>query len=865
VSENTIQTSFASGELAPSLLARTDLAIYHTGLATCRNFFVDYRSGISSRTGTKYVIQCLKSATAVRLIGFSQSVTTTYVIEFGDRYCRFINNGAPVLESPFSITSINLSVASQAVIPGNNFNTGDVIFVTAPNGMPQINGRYLQVGTVGGGAVNLLTLAGVPLDTSAFTAYAGGGTASRVYTIVSPYAAADLALIKFVQSVSVLFITHPSYPPTTLTFLAPTNWVFASVVFGTTILAPTGLNAVQTMGTPTPTNPNNVNYSFVVTAIDANGQESLASAPFFLNAQVGAITLNAGTITYSWNASAGAIGYNLYAAELSFAGQVPAGAAYGFVGTCTGTSFVNSNITPDFTTTPPNTNNNPFAVNNNPGCVVFFQQRAYYASTTTKPATFWASQPGNFNNFNFSDPIQADDEITGTIVSTQLNSIRWMLPMPGGLIFGTGHGAFTLSTGQGANATLAVTPANATIVPQAYNGTSDVPPVIINEDILYVQAKGSIVRDLAYNIYAAIYTGTDVSIRSNHFFLGRQIVQWTYAEEPYKIVWAVRDDGILLSLTFVKEQQIIGWARHDTLGLYKSVASVQEGTVDATYEVVQRFIGGNTVQFIERMADRLFTYGAEDAWSVDAAIQSSLPTPAADITISGSTGSVTVLASTNVFSSASIGQVLRAGGGIISITTFVAANQIMGTVTKTIAQVIPNSGGIPVPFASGTWSIATPAKQFFGLDYLIGQTVSILADGGVVPPQVVANDGSITLASPATKVVAGLGYQCQMQTMPLDTGEPTIQGKRKKVAALNLKLVNTRGLKCGRTFNTLIPMKDMNISVSLNTPIALVTGDARIVMDPLWDVPGQLCIQLDDPLPATILGVIPEVVIGDTK
>ena len=92
----------------------------------------------------------------------------------------------------------------------------------------------------------------------------------------------------------------------------------------------------------------------------------------------------------------------------------------------------------------------------------------------------------------------------------------------------------------------------ATVMPQAYNGPSDVSPIVANEDILYIQAKGSIVRDLSYNIYAAIYTGTDISVRSNHLFFQHTLVQWAYAEEPFKIIWAVRDDGILLSLTYMK-------------------------------------------------------------------------------------------------------------------------------------------------------------------------------------------------------------------------------------------------------------------------------------------------------------------------
>jgi hypothetical protein len=65
------------------------------------------------------------------------------------------------------------------------------------------------------------------------------------------------------------------------------------------------------------------------------------------------------------------------------------------------------------------------------------------------------------------------------------------------------------------------------------------------------------------------------------------------------------------------------------------------------------------------------------------------------------------------------------------------------------------------------------------------------------------------------------------------------------------------------TFETVTPIKELNRVTSLNFPVKLVTADERIVMDPLWDVPGQICLQVDDPLPATVLGVIPEVVLGD--
>jgi hypothetical protein len=868
MSENVIQNSFSSGELAPSIYARTDIAAYRQGLAVCRNFFVDYRSGVSTRNGTEFVIQCFKSSTAIRPIGFSVSTSVTYVIEFGDRYCRFINNGAAVLEAPFSISSISSSAPAIVLAPGNNFNIGDWVFITGVVGMTAINNRYCQVISNSGGNVGLSDVNGNAIDSTIFGAYASGGTISRVYTIASPYAAADLSLLKFVQSVSQLYITHPNYPPQILSFISPTNWTFTPNTFGTTITAPTGGTGTFTAGGAAPTGAVTTWYGYVVTTVDKNGQESLPSAPIFFSGAFN-IAVAAGSVTLSWSAVAGAAFYNVYKTASSYnTNTIPTNAMYGFVGFSNSTSFVDSNISPDFASTPPATNNNPFASGNNPSCVTFFQQRAYFASTAVQLSTFWASQPGSFNNFNQRNPIQADDFLQGTIVSTQLNQIKHMLPMPGGLIMLTGRAAFTLSTGQGANATLAVTPLNATITPQAYTGASDITPIIVNEDILYVQAKASIVRDLSYNIYAAIYTGTDISVKSNHLFFQHTILYWAFAEEPFKVVWAVRDDGILLSLTFLKEQQIAGWARHDTQGLFTSVATVQEGTVDATYFVVQRRLpNGTFVQWIERQMERTFTYGAEDAWGVDAGEgnRSSLPTPNATLTISNSTGTVNITASTSVFNSASVGQVLRAGGGIISITGFTSATQITGTVTKAITQTIPNTS-FPVPFAPGAWSIATPSNQFFGFDYLIGQRVNVVADGSVFKNLLVAADGSISLPNNilATKVVGGLGFQAQAQTMPLDVGEPTAQGKRKKIAAMNMKFADSRGLKVGRTFNTVVPMKDLNNTVPFGQPIPLISGEGRVIPDALWDVPGQVCFQVDDPMPVTILGIIPEIVIGDT-
>src|SRR6185369_2006784 len=422
----------------------------------------------------------------------------------------------------------------------------------------------------------------------------------------------------------------------------------------------------------------------------------------------------------------------------------------------------------------------------------FFQQRLILAATPVAPQTFYMSQPGAYFNFNVSQVTQADDSITGTLVSGQLNTIRAMVSQPSGLLMFTDRNSWLINGGTGQGS--AVTPTALVANAQSFNGISDVPPIIANFDVLYVQSKGSIVRDSAYNIYANVYTGTDISAIASHLFYNHTVDEWAWAEEPFKIVWAVRDDGVMLTLTFLKEQEFIGWSHSITDGLFKSVCTVVENTaiageVDAIYTVVERTIESVTTKYIERVVERAFAHGVEDAWCVDCGI--------------GYSGS--------------------------------------------------------------------PATTFSGAEFIGGQTVTGLADGEVITPFVMPADGIFTLGTAASKVTVGLPYTCKLQTLPLEMGEPTVQGKVKKINSVDVRVAETLGLAIGGDFNSLTPMKDLvrgNVS-SMLTGLAsqvvtdLVDGDARTFLDPRFSVYGQYCIQQSDPLPATVLGVISNTTVGD--
>ena len=326
-----------------------------------------------------------------------------------------------------------------------------------------------------------------------------------------------------------------------------------------------------------------------------------------------------------------------------------------------------------------------------PSAVAYFQQRRAYANTANQPDTYWMSQPGAFTNFDARVPSIDSDAITGTPWSVQVDGIQFMLPLIGSLIVLTGQAAYVVGgAGTSPTSPQPITPTSQQALPQAYNGCHfHVAPVVIDFDIYYVQAKGSIIRSLSYNFWVNVFTGIDVTYLSSHMFLGYQINAMAWCQEPWKILWAVRDDGVLLSLTSVKTQDVMGWARHDTQGLFVGATAVTESAagetpIDALYVVTQRFApNGRSPFMIERMDSRLWS-SVESAWCVDCALSLPQPTPDAVLTIGsgGATGAGIPLV------------VIDAGGANYSADTVIGIKDPTGTGWTFSSVVLDANGAI---------------------------------------------------------------------------------------------------------------------------------------------------------------------------
>ncbi len=841
-----IQPSFAAGEIAPALHARVDLAKYQIGLATCQNWMIMAQGGAQNRPGTLWVGPCIDHATRSRLIPFQFSTTQAYALEFGAQSMRVIKDGGYVTETAKAVVSITQANPAVVEVTGHGWSNGDRIFLSGIGGMSELEGRYA---TVAGVTANTFQLQGV--DSSGYSAFTSGGTAARLYTLSTPYAAADLPRLKFTQSADTMTLTHPGYAPRDLTRTGHASWSLSTITFVAEQLAPTGVTATPSsvIGATT--------WSYVVTAVNGTtGEESLISG-------AGSATFKAES---AWDASAGDL---ITVTWTNAAGHVAGATTYnvykqrngiwGFIGNAADgpTGFVDNKIRADTTDAPPGSRNPFSGAGEYPGCVNYHEQRKFFGGSTNKPQTLWATASGSYKNMNVSTPTQDDDAITRTIASRQVNEIRHLVSMGALIVFTSGAEWMCWPGGQSD----VLTPANTNLRAQSYAGSSHVPPIVVNDSILFVQEKGSIVRDLKYQLEGDSWTGVDLSVLASHLFEGHAIEEWAWTQVPHKIVWAVRDDGVLLALTYMREHEVFAWARHVTDGIVESACTIGEGDEDVLYLAVARAIGGQTVRYVERLQSRRFAR-LRDAWFLDCALAYDGNNSITDDTLritgaSYSMGATVTLQATGhaPFTAALVGRQyeLRAGDAKVRVT--VTAYSDADTVS---ARLETNAPAALHDIATADWALL--ASSVGGLWHLEGRAVDIFADGNKMPGQTVVG-GRVTLERAASRALVGLPYDCDLETLNVDAGQPTLQGRRARVGTVTLRLLESRGLLAGPDVDALTEMKERS-DEAYGEPIALYTADRELLIEPRWSDGGRVHLRATPGLPATVLAIIPRIDAG---
>lgn len=429
----------------------------------------------------------------------------------------------------------------------------------------------------------------------------------------SPYSfdfactAERLPQLRFAQSGDVLWVTHEAYAPRKIMRYGHTDWRVETPTFMPKIAAPTGLKASST--TPSDFEGTKVDYSYCVTAYTKGGDESARSATVTISSKD--LGLDNTQITLTWSAVTGADEYKIYK---------DVGGTFGLAGYSKTTSWKDKNYEPDLATTPLEFENPFQGTGNYPSCVGFMQQRLVFAGSQNDPQKVWMSRSGDFENFGRSNPTQDDDAIYLSLYSRQVSWIRSLMSIRSLLVL-TGGTEYSLG-GQTTDGVL--TPSTVRSVQQSAYGSADLEPCVVGNSIIMLQRGGHVVRDLAYDYSVDGYQGSDLTIRSQHLLHGHSIVSWAYQTTPDGVLWAVRDDGILLTLTYNREHQVYAWTRHQTDGIVEDVACVPGEARDEVYLTVRRQVNGIWKRYVERLAEPFRDLTAETAakaWYVDCGLR----------------------------------------------------------------------------------------------------------------------------------------------------------------------------------------------------------------------------------------------------
>lgn len=151
-----------------------------------------------------------------------------------------------------------------------------------------------------------------------------------------------------------------------------------------------------------------------------------------------------------------------------------------------------------------------------------------------------------------------------------------------------------------------------------------------------------------------------------------------------------------------------------------------------------------------------------------------------------------------------------------------------------------------------------------GLDHLEGETLAVLADGAV-HPDVTVSGGSITLEYEASVVHVGYAYNSDGQMLRIEAGarDGTALGKTRRVHRVGMLLHRTLGLSIGMDFDTLYEYTFRTSADEDGVPPDLFSGIISETVEANYDFENQFCWRQSQPLPGTILAIMPQMVTQD--
>lgn len=516
-------------------------------------------------------------------------------------------------------------------------------------------------------------------------------------------------------------------------------------------------------------------------------------------------------------------------------------------------------------------------LNGYPNAIAFHQDRKWLSGAPIMGQEVNGSVIGDYENFASSGSsfiVSDKNAIQRTLLSEQLNSVKWLRSDSQGLLAGTLSSEWNMTPSSQAGA---LTPSNFNAKEISTFGSFNAQPAKTGNGVLYIQNGQQRIRELNYFFQVDTYRSTDMAELADHM-AGPGLKKLTVQKETIPVIWSLREDGQLRSMSYSRDDQALkaGWARHQLGGqsdsggsapVVRSMATIPDptGKFDQPWFCVQRFINGTSVVSIEYLT-RIFDDAVkqEDAFQMD--LGGTYDSP---ITVSGVTtaGSAVVTAAAhglangdNIKINALVGlnsSTMNADGvvfnsNLVNTRSFYVGSQSVNAFFLLDTNFQPvDSRGYSAYVSGG--EIRKYVSNISGITWLKNETVRVLADGGVHPDTIVNSAGVLALSFPACKVQFGYGFNSDARTMRPDVGsnDGTAIGKLGRPSRAAFLLYRVGDFKIGPNFNKLTPV-ELDPSPTADQAYPLFSGMIRESLESEYDFNKQVCFRQNSALPGMV-------------
>ena len=459
-----------------------------------------------------------------------------------------------------------------------------------------------------------------------------------------------------------------------------------------------------------------------------------------------------------------------------------------------------------------------------PKAISFFDGRAVYGNTDEEPNGLWFSQSGDLENMQPDSweeatlEAQDDDAINVKLRSNKINPIFWISGQRK-LMVGTAGGEWVVGS-----AGSVVTPDDISAKQHSAVPCSKLKAIEVNQTTIFADRSKKELHDLGFSLQDDSFLATDLTILADHVFRS-PIKEMAYQRNPYSIIWSRREDGRLVSLSYNKQHEVLGWSQSVIGGSFGSGDAVVEsiaiipGAEDSgqvynsnerneVWMIVKRTINGSTkryIEFLEYYYDGPLRedYDTESEWKA--------------------------------------------------------------AVRESQAEAFYVDCGLTYD--------GSPSDLITGLTHLEGETVKVLADG-IVHPDVTVSSGQIDLDFEASKIHIGLAYKHKYESLKLAGAAEGGTGvnKVKIITQVGMILLDTYNFKMttvdydedGRRLHDLYDIDFAREYFDPTDPIPLYTGELTPSTEGVYSRDSRIYAEGDEPLPFTLLGLAPQMEIRAT-